>query len=1537
MNGAANRAGREPRAPGGSGRDRAGSAHRPGVNPCSRAPRTRAGGALAALALAAAVTATVPGVAGAQTRATVTVEATLPTTQLEGGPLWFEVERSGAPTDAALDVAVQVSETGAMLPAAAKGVRTVTIPEFGEVGHLVIDSIADLTDEADSTVSVFVLERSGYRVGSPARARATVTDDDIPVVNVEAVAGSVREGSPAVFRVTRVGLTAQALTVELDVFDRNGALTGPALATGSATIGAGSSAAEISLATRDDNVDGPRGEAWVRVLAGDGYTTGVGAEAMVRVEDDELPAVSVEAVQDPVNEGTPAQFTVTRTGVLDDELEVRLAVSETGDMVDAALPGSVVIPAGQNSAGVEIPTVDDSTDESNGSVRVSLVSSTAYRLGTARSASVGIDDDETPTVGIVAVGATVTEGAAAHFRLTRAGHTADTLTVPLSVFEEGDVLTDAARQTSSVVFASGRASAALRLATDDDALEERDGRVTVYLDPGGTHGLSLTAQNASVAVGDNDRTGFSIEAESDAITEGGTAEFRVIRDGLGESAVTVRVSVSKQGDMFADSATETVDVAFAADVFEARFSIETMNDEADEIDGAVNATLLSGTLYSLRAARSARVAVRDDDLVNITVAGPASPVSEGSTAVFTFTRDGFLDREQAIRVFHYSSGKWTAAETGTTTVRFSRGSSTARLSLPIYDDEIDNDTDVTVGVDVLRTYEHELASFRLPGRGGATVTVTDNDTDDNLPVVSASASGSVVEGRDAVFTLRRTGITGHPLLVAVHVTETGAMLDGSPPREAMIARGSSTAAVRVRTRADGVAEESSSVTLRVVQAFADYTTNAASESASLTVLDNTGYVEPTVTIARLGSATVEEGTDLRFRVSRTGTTIGRISVNLGIGETGSTLRGHRPRSVTLDPDATGATVTLSTDNDDRVEQPSVVTVTLRSGDRYTVGSPASATVTVNDDDTAGSSLSLSRSVSPDGPGTAFAASAGPALSVADSAVDEAPGATLDFVVTLSPAAARTVTVEYRTGNGTADAGTDYRRTAGTLGFGPGETRKTVSVPVLDDPLHEGSETMTLSLSNPSGAAIGDGEATGTIRNTDVMPGAWIARFGRAVAEQAIGAVEARLASPRAPGLAGSVAGRALAGVAAGAAAGGDGFAPLAFGSRTATDRELLAGSSFALAGGSAERGSAAFWGGGAATRFDGRAGGRGLDGEVAGATLGVDYAQDLVLAGLMVSHARGEGDYRAGAGGAVSSSLTSVFPYARYALGDRVALWGMAGYGAGKLTLKPQGGAKLHPDTDLMMGAAGLRGVLLDGAGDGPTLAAKSDAFALRMRADAAAGLAASEAQVTRLRLALEGAQAFGLGAGVVLTPRLELGLRHDGGDAETGTGADIGAGLDFADRARGLSAGMRARGLLTHEAGGFRDRGLAATLAYDPAPGSERGLSLGLAQSVGGPASGGADALFARPAPAHDGGDGFARRRFEARLGYGLGASGGRWTAVPELRLGLSQADREARLGLRLRAAAGFEMRLEAARREPADGDTPPESRIALTAAARW
>lgn len=75
-------------------------------------------------------------------------------------------------------------------------------------------------------------------------------------------------------------------------------------------------------------------------------------------------------------------------------------------------------------------------------------------------------------------------------------------------------------------------------------------------------------------------------------------------------------------------------------------------------------------------------------------------------------------------------------------------------------------------------------------------------------------------------------------------------------------------------------------------------------------------------------------------------------------------------------------------------------------------------------------------------------------------------------VTLSKAAAGTVTVKYAATGGGAANGADYTLAAGALTFAPGETSKEVSAAIANDPNVEADETFEVTLSVPSGATLG---------------------------------------------------------------------------------------------------------------------------------------------------------------------------------------------------------------------------------------------------------------------------------------------------------------------------------------------------------------------------------------------------------------------------------------------------------------------------------
>ena len=396
--------------------------------------------------------------------------------------------------------------------------------------------------------------------------------------------------------------------------------------------------------------------------------------------------------------------------------------------------------------------------------------------------------------------------------------------------------------------------------------------------------------------------------------------------------------------------------------------------------------------------------------------------------------------------------------------------------------------------------------------------------------------------------------------------------------------------------------------------------------------------------------------------------------------------------------------------------------------RRTQGSNEGWTITVAPDSNAAVTIRLPAGAveTSDGRSLESAVSAtvkGPAgISVANARVDENTNAALDFAVTLDRAASGTVTVDYATSNGTAMAGADYTTASGTLTFNAGERSKTVSVAVLDDDHDEGEETVTLTLSNASGARITDGTATGTIKNLDPLPRALLARFGRTAAVHVVEHVEARIAAPREPGVEGRFAGRALrpgmareialnvlsqlgasvggnpvgAGVhdpragapTAGAVAlgtpghaGGVGrlTVPGPMDAMTGSDRgltgrglldrglgggDVLTGSAFALTR-ETRGGILSFWSRGARSHFVGQEGALSLGGDVRTTMVGADYARGPVVAGLSLSHSRGLGEYAGVTGGQVASSVTGLYPWLGYQATDRITVWGVVGYGAG--------------------------------------------------------------------------------------------------------------------------------------------------------------------------------------------------------------------------------------------------------------------------------
>ena len=367
--------------------------------------------------------------------------------------------------------------------------------------------------------------------------------------------------------------------------------------------------------------------------------------------------------------------------------------------------------------------------------------------------------------------------------------------------------------------------------------------------------------------------------------------------------------------------------------------------------------------------------------------------------------------------------------------------------------------------------------------------------------------------------------------------------------------------------------------------------------------------------------------------------------------------------------------------------------------------------------------------------------------------------------------------------------------------------------------------------------------------------------------------------------------------------------------------DVLTGSDFALGRETRHGGILSFWSRGAQSHFSGREGALSLGGEVRTTMFGADYAKGPLVTGLSLSHSRGLGEYTGVAGGQVASSVTGLYPWLGYKATERVTVWGVAGYGAGGMMLTPRGGPALESGLSMAMAAAGTRGELVAGGASAFELAFKADALWVGTSIDGVDGpagrLKATAAAVTRFRTGLEGSRAYTLAGRLSLKPSVEVGLRHDGGDAETGAGMDVGGGLVVSDASTGLAVDVRVRTLLVHQDEDFSERGVSLSVSYNPTPSTPLGFVARVAPSWGGQATSGAQALWSRETMGGMAHGGLASgNRLDGEVGYGLPV-GSRFVGTPRVGFSTSEYGQDYRVGYGLglldRESLAFELGVEA------------------------
>ncbi len=552
----------------------------------------------------------------------------------EGGDVTFTVTASPAPA-ADLAVSVTVSQSGDY--GATTGQRTVTIPTSGSA-TVTITTTDDDVDETDGSVTATVNAGSGYTVSSSQGAATVgVADNDDPVVEEQT---GYTVDPDVIAKVRELASQTQHGAAHVNRWNR------VLLAFGEHD-GAGVTGGPMTAAEAQDMADKHSSPVWDEVVT---ELTALEAAA-AQTPPPPTPEVSVTAGSG-VTEGGDATFTVTASPAPAANLAVSVTVSQSGDYGAATGQRTVTIPT-SGSVTLTVGTTDDSADETDGSVTATVNAGSGYTVSSSQgAATVGVaDNDDAPTpVVSVSAGSGVTEGGGATFTVTASPAPAADLAVSVTVSQSGDYGAATGQRTVTIPTTG---SVTLTVGTTDDSADETDGSVTATVNAGSGYTVSSSQGAATVGVADNDDAPTPVVSVSagSGVTEGGDATFTVTASPAPAADLAVSVTVSQSGDYGATTGQRTVTVPTTGSV---TLTVGTTDDDADETDGSVTATVNAGSGYTVSSSQgAATVAVSDNDdaapEVEITVTVEAASAVEGDVLEFRVVLSAASTEEIRIR------------------------------------------------------------------------------------------------------------------------------------------------------------------------------------------------------------------------------------------------------------------------------------------------------------------------------------------------------------------------------------------------------------------------------------------------------------------------------------------------------------------------------------------------------------------------------------------------------------------------------------------------------------------------------------------------------------------------------------------------------------------------------------------------------------------------------------------------------------------------------------------------------------------------
>ncbi len=970
-----------------------------------------------------------------------------------------------------------------------------------------ITAVNDAVDNVGNrTATVSGTAQNSQGVGTVTGASLTLTDDEgAPTATLVLSPETIDEHdgtNPGKATVTASlnRASSEAVTLTVSAAAGTNAAAGDFTLSSTTTLsiaaGATSSTGTVTVTAVDDAVDAPDKE--VTVTAAVSGDSGIAAPASVTltIEDDEAAPGVTLAVADSAIAENGGSTTVTATLSHASSAATTITVQPVTGAYTVGSDATITIAAGAtaNTADtVTITAVNDAIDNvGNRTVTVSGTAQNSQGVGTVTGASLTLTDDEgAPTAMLALSPETIDEHdgtnpgkATVTASLDRASSEAVTLTVSAAAGTNAAAGDFSLSSTKTLSIAAGATTSTgtVTVTAVDDTTDAPDKEVTVTATVSGDSGIAAPAAQTLTIEDDEAAPGVTLAVADSAIVEnGGTTTVTATLSHASSAATTITVTAVDGAYTVGTDATIEIaagETANAADTV-------TITAVDDAIDNTVNRTVtVSGTAQNSQGVGTvtgASLTLTDDEgAPTATLAlSPETIAEHDGTDPGKATLTATLNRASSEAVTltvsaaagtNAAAGDFTLSSTTTLSIAAGATSSTGEVTVTAVDDTVDApDKEVTV-------------SATVSGDSGvaapASVTLTIED-DEAAPGVTLAVADSAIDedGGSTTVTATLSHASSETTTITVAAVD-GAYTVGEDATIEIAAGETANAADTVTITAVADAESTGDRTVTVTGTAQNGHSVGTVTGAELTLRDGGGDDGGggVMGFALSGAVEDQEWTQ--------GQAIMQLTLPEATGGDGAVNYALTPELPSgVNRDAAGREVSGT---------PEATQMETEYTWRATDGGGATADVTFTIEVLA----DAVRDEPPVPPVASSPPAQGPApgppavavkVSIGDASIMEGDGRRVDaeFTVKLDQASAVPVTVGFATRDDTATAGADYAQRAGTVTFAPGETQRTIAVPVLPDTTVEANEEFVVALVEQEGAALERAMARGTIGDNDV--------------------------------------------------------------------------------------------------------------------------------------------------------------------------------------------------------------------------------------------------------------------------------------------------------------------------------------------------------------------------------------------------------------------------------------------------------------------